>query len=53
MQMLLNGNLQVKGDYRTYSSDTNSQGAYIIYKSDDNSIDIVSADGKTVLQKLC
>lgn len=53
MQMLSNGNLQVTGDYRTYLSGTNSQGAYIIYQSSDNSIDIVSSDGKTVLKKLC
>lgn len=52
MQMLPNGNLYVTGSYE-YSSYTNSPGAYIIYRPKDKSINIISADGKTILKELC
>lgn len=53
MQMLVNGNLQVTGDYTTYLSNTLSTGAYINYNLNDHTINIVSTDGKTILKKIC
>lgn len=51
--MQASGYLHAVGSYTSKDIGQLSNGAYLIYRPSDNSVDIVAADGITIIKKLC